>query len=107
MSREVEVARVAQACYIEAMTTTALRTEMVRARIEPRRKHRAEAVLAKLGIAPSQAINMLYAQIELLKAMPFDLRIPTKKTAAAMNDARQGRVHKAKKAADLFADLDR
>lgn len=97
----------AQACYIEAMTATALRTEMVRARIDPRRKHRAEAVLEKLGIAPSQAINMLYAQIELLKAMPFDLRIPTKKTADAMSDARKGRVHKAKNAAELFADLDR
>ena len=88
------------------MTATALRTEMVRARIEPRRKHRAEAVLEKLGIAPSQAINMLYAQIELLKAMPFDVRIPTKETAEAMNDARQGRVRKARNAAELFADLD-
>ncbi len=94
-------------CYIVSMTATALRTAMVRARIEPRRKHRAEAVLEKLGIAPSQAINMLYAQIELLQAMPFEVRIPTKKTAKAMNDARKGRVHKAKNAADLFADLDR
>jgi len=98
---------VAQACHIKAMTATAPRTEMVRARIDSRRKHRAEAVLEKLGITPSQAINMLYAQIELLQAMPFELRIPTKKTAAAMNDARKGRVHKVKNAADLFADLDR
>ena len=88
------------------MTATALRTAMVRARIDPGRKHRAEAVLEKLGIAPSQAVNMLYAQIELLKAMPFDVRIPTKKTAAAMNDARKGRVRKAKSAADLFVELE-
>lgn len=89
----MEVALVAQACCS--------------ARIEPRRKHRAEAVLEKLGIAPSQAINMLYAQIELLKAMPFDSRIPTKKTADAMNNARKGRVRKARNAAELLVELDR
>lgn len=79
---------------------------MVRARIEPRRKHRAEAILDKLGIQPSQAINMLYAQIELMRAMPFDLRVPTKKTRNAMQAVREGRTHKAKNAADLFRDLD-
>ena len=87
------------------MTTNALRTEMVRARIEPRRKQRAEAILEKLGIQPSQAINMLYAQIELLHALPFELRIPNKQTIAAMEDARVGRVHKAANATELFKDL--
>jgi DNA-damage-inducible protein J len=89
------------------MTTAALRTDTVRARIDPGRKRRAEAVLDKLGIAPSQAINMLYAQIELLKAMPFDLRIPNRKTREAMRDAREGSVYKAKDADELFRRLDR
>ncbi|MFA6959673.1 MAG: hypothetical protein WC205_02860 [Opitutaceae bacterium] len=31
---------------------------------------RAEAILTKLGVTPTQAINMLYAQIELRKAVP-------------------------------------
>lgn len=44
---------------------------MVRARVEPRRKRNAEAILAKLGINPGQAINMLYAQIELKRGLPF------------------------------------
>ena len=88
------------------MTTAALRTDTVRARIDPGRKRRAEAVLDKLGIAPSQAINMLYAQIELLKAMPFDLRIPNRKTREAMRDVREGRVHKVKDADELFQELD-
>ena len=89
------------------MATAALRTDMVRARIEPSRKRRAEAILSRLGIQPSQAINMLYAQIELLKALPFEPSIPSRQTLAAMKDAREGRVHKAKNAADLFQDLDR
>ena len=50
---------------------------------------------------------MLYAQIELLKALPFESSIPNRQTLAAMKDAREGRVHKAKNAADLFQDLDR
>jgi addiction module RelB/DinJ family antitoxin len=44
---------------------------LVRARIEPRRKRNAEAILDKLGISPGQAINMLYAQIELKHGLPF------------------------------------
>ncbi len=44
---------------------------IVRARIAPRRKRNAEAILSKLGISPGQAINMLYAQIELKHGLPF------------------------------------
>ena len=48
-------------------------TAIIRTRIDPRRKTRAEAILSKLGVTPTQAINMLYAQIELRKAIPFPL----------------------------------
>ncbi len=44
---------------------------LVRARVEPRRKRNAEVILSKLGISPGQAINMLYAQIELKNGLPF------------------------------------
>lgn len=44
---------------------------MVRARVDPKRKRNAEAILEKLGISPGQAINMLYAQIELKNGLPF------------------------------------
>ncbi len=50
-------------------------TAIIRARIDPRRKTRAEAILSKLGITPTQAINMLYAQIELRKAIPFPVTL--------------------------------
>ncbi len=50
-------------------------TAIIRTRIDPRRKTRAEAILSKLGITPTQAINMLYAQIELRKAIPFPLTL--------------------------------
>jgi DNA-damage-inducible protein J len=50
-------------------------TAIIRTRIDPRRKNRAEAILTKLGVTPTQAINMLYAQIELRKAIPFALTL--------------------------------
>jgi addiction module RelB/DinJ family antitoxin len=39
--------------------------------VDDTRKRRAESVLRKLGVTPAQAINMLYAQIELRKGLPF------------------------------------
>jgi addiction module RelB/DinJ family antitoxin len=44
---------------------------ILRARVDAKRKLRAESVLRKLGVTPAQAINMLYAQIELRKGLPF------------------------------------
>lgn len=57
-------------------------TTVIRARIDPRRKARAEAILRKLGVSPTQAINMLYAQIELRKAIPFPLGIEDNRSVA-------------------------
>jgi addiction module RelB/DinJ family antitoxin len=36
-------------------------TAIIRTRIDPRRKTRAEAILNKLGFTPTQALNMFYA----------------------------------------------
>ena len=46
-------------------------TGIVRMRLDRRRKLRAEAIPNKLGITPTQAVKMFYAQIELCKAMPL------------------------------------
>ena len=48
-----------------------LENPLVRARIEPKRKRSVEKILEKMGMSPSQAINMLYAQIELKRGLPF------------------------------------
>jgi addiction module RelB/DinJ family antitoxin len=44
---------------------------ILRARIDPGRKERVERILAGLGLTPTQVINMLFAQIERRKAIPF------------------------------------
>lgn len=58
-------------------------TAVIRTRIDPRRKARAEKILSKLGVSPTQAITMLYAQIELRKAIPFPLQLEDNGSVAA------------------------
>ncbi len=58
-------------------------TAFIRTRIDPRRKARAEKILNKLGVSPTQAITMLYAQIELRKAIPFPLNLDDNHSVAA------------------------
>ena len=53
------------------------KTSNVYARIEPETKERAEAILSKLGIPSSVAINMFYNQIILNNGLPFDVKIPS------------------------------
>jgi DNA-damage-inducible protein J len=78
----------------------------VNTRIEPAIKHKAEGILHKIGLTPAEAIRLFYRQICLRKGIPFSVRIPNKKTLAAMHDADSGKTHKAKNVDDLFEDLD-
>lgn len=48
---------------------------LVRARVPSKRLKRAERILSKLGMKPSDAINMLMAQVELHQGLPFNVSI--------------------------------
>jgi len=50
-----------------------------------------EVVLRKLGMNHSEAINLFYAQVELLKGLPFDVRIPNKITEKVLSDSKKGK----------------
>ena len=54
-------------------------TSAVYARIDTNLKDNAEGILAKLGITPSSAIQMLYSQIVLTRGMPFESKLPAEK----------------------------
>lgn len=56
------------------------KTAKINIRIKPEVKDEAEDILRKLGIAPSNAIDMFYRQIILNKGLPFDLKIPEEKS---------------------------
>ena len=62
----------------------------IQARIQPVLKERGDAILKKIGITASQAINALYAQIVMRKGLPFELKIPSQETKAAMHELEHG-----------------
>jgi len=64
------------------------KTETVRARIEPKLKRSAEAVLKKIGLTSSEAITLFYTQIKLANGLPFPLRVPNRETKRAIREAR-------------------
>jgi DNA-damage-inducible protein J len=66
------------------------KTEMIRARVEPNLKHKAEAVLEKLGVTPTEAITLFYKQISLHRGLPFPVRIPNAVTRRAIKAAQRG-----------------
>ncbi|MEX2650396.1 MAG: type II toxin-antitoxin system RelB/DinJ family antitoxin [Alphaproteobacteria bacterium] len=67
------------------------KTEMIRARVEPDLKTQAEAVLAALGMSPTEAITLFYRQVTLHRGLPFPVRIPNAATRRAMLEARTGK----------------
>ena len=67
------------------------KTAMVRARIEPGLKDRAERVFTKLGLSTTQAIALFYRQVELRKGLPFDIVIPNATTRRTFKDTDAGR----------------
>lgn len=82
------------------------KTATVHARIQPALKVQAEAVLAKLGISTSEAIAIYFSQIALRKGLPFDVKIPNKKTQKAMREAREGQTRRFRSVEELMRDLD-
>jgi addiction module RelB/DinJ family antitoxin len=48
-------------------------TTLFRARVPKARLQRAEKVLARLGLKPGDAFNMLLAQVELKQGLPFSV----------------------------------
>jgi DNA-damage-inducible protein J len=67
------------------------KTETVRARVAPKLKRDAEAVLKKIGLTSSEAITLFLTQVKLTKGLPFPVRIPNKATRRAISDARAGK----------------
>lgn len=51
------------------------KTAILRTRIDPQQKAAAESILRKLGVTPTQAISMLYAQVIQQKGIPFPISL--------------------------------
>ncbi len=83
------------------------KSAMVRARVEPYLKERAEAMLDKMGLSATTAITLFYSQIIQRRGLPFEVRLPNAATRRAMEAARSGRgVIAAESMDELLTKLD-
>lgn len=82
------------------------KSAIVNTRINPKLKTNAENILHKVGLSPAEAVRLFYTQICLHKGLPFEAKIPNKKTLKAMHDADAGKTHKAGSINEIFDELD-
>jgi DNA-damage-inducible protein J len=63
-------------------------TAFVRARIDPRLRDEAAAVLDEIGLTVSDVVRMTLTRIAKDKALPFELTTPNAATRAAIAESR-------------------
>ena len=63
---------------------------MIRARVEPELKYQAEEVFSKIGLSPTEAITLFYAQVTLHRGLPLAVKIPNAETIEVLRQARSG-----------------
>ncbi len=66
------------------------KTATIHARIEPGTKKKAEGVLKKLGMSPTEAIRLFYRQICLREGIPFPVVIPNDLTKKTLDKSKNG-----------------
>jgi DNA-damage-inducible protein J len=83
------------------------KTATIHARTEPELKTKAEAILKKLGMNYTEAINLFLRQVTLRKGLPFDVKIPNRITRETFEKTDRGEDLKSYDSIDdMFKDLD-
>lgn len=77
----------------------------INARIEPALKMKAEAILHKVGLSTAEAIRIFYSQICLQNGLPFEVKIPNKKTRDAMHELESGKGQRYKTMKEVWDSL--
>lgn len=62
----------------------------VHARVNPKTKKKAEGILKKLGMSPTEAIRLFYNQICLRGGIPFPILIPNETTKKTLKKSSRG-----------------
>ncbi|MDX2345588.1 MAG: type II toxin-antitoxin system RelB/DinJ family antitoxin [Legionella sp.] len=78
----------------------------INARIEPKLKHQAEAILHHVGLSTAEAIRLFYTQICLNKGLPFEVKLPNAETLAAIDELESGKGSKYNSMDDVWNDID-
>lgn len=65
------------------------KSAMIRARIEPVLKNKAEKLLERLGLNATEAITLFYRQVLLQDGLPFEVIVPATETSSRLAQANQ------------------
>ena len=63
-----------------------IKSEMIRARINPVLKNEVDNIFKELGLTTTEAIILFYNQVRLYKGLPFDVKIPNNETILAIQN---------------------
>jgi DNA-damage-inducible protein J len=85
--------------------TALLKSTDVRCRIEEDLKERATAVLSACGLSISDAMRLFLRQVVETRGLPFEVKLPSEKTARALAEANEIR-RRFDSIDELFEDLD-
>jgi len=81
-------------------------SSMVHIRIDRKIKTKAAKTLASMGLTVSDAVRLLLTRVASEQALPFEVRVPSRKTIAAMEAGEHGQVSRARDVAAMMADLN-
>jgi len=81
-------------------------TTVVRARIDEGLKEQATATLTEMGLTISEAIRLMLVQVVAEKRLPFEVRVPNKKTLSTFEKTERGEeLHESEDLDDMFRKL--
>jgi addiction module RelB/DinJ family antitoxin len=84
------------------------KTVTVQARMEPKLKEQADAILASLGMNATTAITLFYTQMVQKRGIPFELKVPNDELLPAIAESKDPEFLRNTKryhnAAEIFAD---
>jgi len=78
---------------------------IVHVQIDQKIKDEATAVLATMGLTPSDAFRMLMMRVVQEHTLPFDFLLPNEETITAIKAARTGQVQSFSSLKELMSDL--
>ncbi len=81
-------------------------TTMVHIRVDEKVKEQAAKNLSAMGLSVSDAVRILLVRVAAEKALPFDVKVPNRTTAKAMQAADRGKGKRFKSADALLEDLE-
>jgi DNA-damage-inducible protein J len=86
----------------------AVKTAIVRTRVEPKLKREANKILNKLGLSESEGVRLLLKSLVLHNGLPYELKVPNAETRKAIEEVDKGIYSKGYKDIDeMFADLEK